>query len=375
MARNLKKDDDEDGGLDSLLDTMTNVVGILVLVLIVTQLGVSDALTEIAANSQASEDSIAEAQAQLAALSLEKEELAEQTTSLAGFDIDAERERLNRLKQKLEAQKRLLEDQSKQANEFSLNIERDRQAAAKNKKEIEDTKQKRQQLQTDIEKALELRAEIQAKLDRTPRRAAAPPKEVTIPNPRPAPEGSQQAIIICAGNRLYPVVLKPIRDDLVARSKNLIVQRRLNRDPEAGIDPEAFGELYSKLRYTKDPFFDVELFVAGKRWPQVRLKPKEGRGGSEEELRRSNSRIRTILAGLDPQKYWVRFYVLPDSFDVYLTARRVLADAGVLAGWEPQSENWVYTAGIGGGIELGPPRPPNPNPPPARPSKPANVID
>ena len=29
--------DEDDGGLDSLLDTMTNVVGILVLVLIVTQ--------------------------------------------------------------------------------------------------------------------------------------------------------------------------------------------------------------------------------------------------------------------------------------------------------------------------------------------------
>ena len=71
----------------------------------------------------------------------------------------------------------------------------------------------------------------------------------------------------------------------------------------------------------------------------------------------------------------MRFYVLPDSFDVYLTARRVLADAGVLAGWEPQPETWTYTAGIGGGIELGPPRPKNPNPPPAKPTKPANVID
>ena len=46
-----KTDDDEDGGLDSLLDTMTNVVGILVLVLIVTQLGVSEAITEITSNS------------------------------------------------------------------------------------------------------------------------------------------------------------------------------------------------------------------------------------------------------------------------------------------------------------------------------------
>ena len=39
---------DEGDGLDSLLDTMTNVVGILVLVLIATQLGVKDAVQRIA---------------------------------------------------------------------------------------------------------------------------------------------------------------------------------------------------------------------------------------------------------------------------------------------------------------------------------------
>lgn len=43
-----KSDDDDGGGLDSLLDTMTNVVGILVMVLIATQLGVKDAVSRIA---------------------------------------------------------------------------------------------------------------------------------------------------------------------------------------------------------------------------------------------------------------------------------------------------------------------------------------
>jgi len=38
MGRRPKEDDD--GSMDSLLDTMMNVVGILVLVLVVTQLGV-----------------------------------------------------------------------------------------------------------------------------------------------------------------------------------------------------------------------------------------------------------------------------------------------------------------------------------------------
>ena len=44
-----KRIEEEDVSLDSLLDTMTNVVAILVILLIVTQLGVSDAVKRIAA--------------------------------------------------------------------------------------------------------------------------------------------------------------------------------------------------------------------------------------------------------------------------------------------------------------------------------------
>ena len=48
MKRRPPSDDDGEGGLDSLLDTMTNVVGILVMVLIAAQLGVKDAVDRIA---------------------------------------------------------------------------------------------------------------------------------------------------------------------------------------------------------------------------------------------------------------------------------------------------------------------------------------
>ncbi|MBI1311175.1 hypothetical protein GC176_07695 [bacterium] len=371
-----KRDDDEDGGLDSLLDTMTNVVGILVLVLIVTQLGVSDALTEIKANSNVTQEDLNAAKQQLASLAQEKQQLAEQASSMVSFDIEAERERLRRLKETLDARKKLLADESKQANEFSLALQHDRETAAKNKKEIEETQEKRKELQTELEKSLDRRAELQALLDKTPRRSGpAPEKVVTIPNPRPAPEGARQVILVCAENRLYPLNLDEIRQDAELRSKQIITRQRLNLDPAKGIDPEKFETLYTKLRYPADDFFEVEYYVADKRWPRMKLIPKAGRGAAETELRRPQSRIRKLLAQLDPQKFYARFYVLPDSFDVYLTARQVMAEQNVLAGWEPESQNWIYTAGVGGGIELGPPRPPNPNPPPATPAKPANVID
>ena len=57
--------DEDDGGLDSLLDTMTNVVGILVLVLIVTQMSVAEVVTRITTENKVDEESVAELNQQL----------------------------------------------------------------------------------------------------------------------------------------------------------------------------------------------------------------------------------------------------------------------------------------------------------------------
>jgi hypothetical protein len=57
-----RSSDESEGGLDSLLDTMTNVVGILVIVLVVTQLGVGDAVRRITDAIQIDARQLAEAE-------------------------------------------------------------------------------------------------------------------------------------------------------------------------------------------------------------------------------------------------------------------------------------------------------------------------
>jgi hypothetical protein len=69
------KRDDEGGGLDSLLDTMTNVVGILVIVLVVTQLGVGDAVQRIVDSIQIDARKLAEAEKELEQKKLERDRL------------------------------------------------------------------------------------------------------------------------------------------------------------------------------------------------------------------------------------------------------------------------------------------------------------
>jgi hypothetical protein len=78
--------------------------------------------------------------------------------------------------------------------------------------------------------------------------------------------------------------------------------------------------------------------------------------------------------------FYIRFYVCADSFDIYVTTRRIVSDMGLLAGWDPQGATWRYTTHMGGSMRLGPlpkpaPKPKTPPGPAPKPKKPANVID
>ena len=125
-----------------------------------------------------------------------------------------------------------------------------------------------------------------------------------------------------------------------------------------------------------DKFFEVELYASGI-YPRLRFIPSDKSGASLREIRTPRSRFNKLLNTVDPRKYYARFFVLPDSYEVYLAAREVMNRKGVLAGWDPQAGNWQFTTHLGGSILFGPkPPPPKPNPnPPKTPPKPPNVID
>ena len=370
--------DEDDGGLDSLLDTMTNVVGILVLVLIVTQMSVAEVVTRITTENKVDEESVAELNQQL---EIERTELRDLEKILVNpIDIDEEklRQELQLNKDLLARKKELLAEKKKEKNEFAIKIQKDEDLAKKNQKMVADNEAKRKELETLISNSLEKKATLAAQLDKTPRVKAPADIKISIPNPRPAPPGSKQLMIICSGNRIYPVDIEAFRKDAELKAKTIVNRFNLNRDPAKGIDPEKFTQQYEKLKNPTD-YFDVEYYVQGNRWPRFRLIPRENRGAIGKELVNPRSRLRRWFNGVDFNKYYARFYVLPDSFDVYVLARRFFSNNKILAGWDPQTENWTLTSHVPGGIELGPPRPKPPPPPPgskppAKP-KPPNLID
>ncbi|MFK8114187.1 MAG: hypothetical protein AB8B91_18440 [Rubripirellula sp.] len=365
-------DDDDDGGLDSLLDTMTNVVGILVLVLIVTQMSISEVVSRITAENTIDEAELEKLSQQLEIKRAEVDELEQILVDPLDIDAEKQREELAKKKELLDRRKKELAKKKQEQNEFSMRMAEDRKLAEKNKQQIADTEAKRDELRTLITTSQERKEQLEAMLDKTPRVAAPADVQVSIPNPRPAPTGAKQFILVCADDRLHPVNVDYVRKDAEQKVKAIIARYSLDRDPAKGIDPAAFAKHYEKLK-EQDEFFNIEYFVERDRYPRIRFIPREGRGASSKEVANPRSRVRTkYLSQVDVSKYYARFYVLPDSYGVYMTSRRLFANAGMLAGWDPQSEGWQLTSWVPGGIELGPPRE---KPPPRPPQKPANLID
>lgn len=373
MARR-RPDDDDDGGLDSLLDTMTNVVGILVLVLIVTQMSVAEVVTRITTENKVDAETLAELAEELKSKEDEKDDLESVLVDPLAIDAEAQLAELERKKELLERRKKLLEEKEKQRNQFAMKIKEDREKAEANQKLIKDTKAKRVELQSLISTSLERRAELKAKLARTPKTEAPADIEVSIPNPRPPPKGAKQLVFICKGDSVFPVNADLYRETAEADAKQIITRFKLDRDPAAGIDPKRFDEYWQRKKQ-KDAYFDIEYFTQGERWPRIRIKPREGSGADSDAVATPRSQFRRGMATIDVTKAYGRFYVFPDSFGVYVSARRLCQGMGLLAGWEAVPDNWEYTSSIPGGIELGPPRPKNPRPLNSPPPKPQNLID
>ncbi|MCA9120785.1 MAG: hypothetical protein H6822_32405 [Planctomycetaceae bacterium] len=373
-----KSDDDDGGGLDSLLDTMTNVVGILVMVLIATQLGVKDAVSRIADSDIVDPAMVEAAREKLLLTKEQRDVVATQLSDLKPVDDSAIQVQLADLRRKLDETKTNLDQEKAIANQFALKIEEDTKKASEAKKKIEqmaDADAKRDALNAELVKALDEEAKLKAMLDDTPVQEVPPPKVVTLPDPRPAPEGAREVTFLCANNRVYPIAADDWRDTIRKKAEFIVGARRLDGGPAVGVNEEAFMKEFKKAnRRLTDDFFEVELYASGI-YPRLKFIPKESEGATEEEVLKPRSRFQKMLFVLDKSKYYARFIVLPDSYEVYLAARAMSDQAGLLSGWDPQGEGWQYTTHLGGSILFGPKPPPDPNAKPAPPAKPANVID
>ena len=120
---------EDEGSLDSLLDTMTNVVGILVIVLVVTQLGVGEAVKRIGksidvATLAAAEEKLIEVERENTRLTRVVSSAKDSAIQDPAAELEAVQRQLNQRLQDLEQAQRAADEQQAAAREAAAERER-----------------------------------------------------------------------------------------------------------------------------------------------------------------------------------------------------------------------------------------------------------
>jgi DNA repair exonuclease SbcCD ATPase subunit len=189
MARREAAQDED--SMDSLLDTMMNVVGILIIVLVVTQLGVGGAVERIGETIAVDPQMLAEAQKKLAELEKLRERLEAALLNTVPVDDQDYDKRLAELREQISLRQQQLDQLLVQQKTDEDEQTKAQAIAVAVTKQMDEDKGAREKLQKDITTAQDQEARLKAMLADTSPRGQAPPVQITLPNPRPAPDGAR----------------------------------------------------------------------------------------------------------------------------------------------------------------------------------------
>lgn len=343
---------------------MTNVVGILVILLTVTQLGVGDAVERISATDQVKPEALDKAKLELAEIEKLLEELALQREAFRDdIPVDAP-DQLKKLKQELidqEADVDVLLDKKEAQQAINKRI-RELQ------KQIEESEKKEQELRGKIDTGEEELASLNAQLSETPELSVVQPKVINLPDPRPAPKGATPLTYICREGRAFYVDVEPLRLRAQKIAAAMVDRYRLNGGPQAGVDGKRLTQLFNDQKL-KDRDTQLVMSVSG-RTPRITFKRIEDAGETLEQIQRPTSRYQQKMMRTNKTQNYLKFLVWPDSFEVYLEARKQASLRDLPAGWQGMTIGGEYTVSMGGPILCGPPPPPPPKPDPNKPQPP-----
>lgn len=393
MARRARKD--EERSMDSLMDAMTNVVGILLLILVVLSLDLTKKI----------EEKIAELKP------VSEQELVEMKASRT--------KTLDNLKALQSTFERATNDKidPKEAQQLALNL--------KNfEKENEELAEKTNDLQALLDKSKELKpvkddkqirnTEAVTELNKLEQLLAAKPeleevaaREITLPNPRAADDGAYIYYVACKNKKIYVIgepytLMTKMRDildknylDLAysgtelgnhtytipsqkkndnghnisikvpfqarnrrakealgymnsvsikpwdANEKRTIFKWVMGNNEDQQEDKKEFS--YLKMRFDQEKikkFFEANAgkgdftYVPKFQSDRVKLElqPNEN-GGIPVDKLSSSAFVEMVRQAKNSRRTIIYFYVAPDSFDAYLRARSYVDNQQVAAGW------------------------------------------
>ncbi|MFT4551217.1 MAG: hypothetical protein ACI8XO_004540 [Verrucomicrobiales bacterium] len=307
------------GNLDSLLDTMTNVVGILIIVIIVSQINVADAVKRI-------RDGLDPVSAeQMAQIEAERDQVAQQIEAVqSSVDRKVDPAEIEQLRQEeLALKKEIAEIAQAEAMVDGL-------------ADLFVDKQKQHEellvlIKTEEEGIVGMEQEIKRmELEKTPA------KKVRMPNPRDPYEDAKEVLFLCAGDRVilidYPGLLARTVKEIQA--KESLVGEMKGKTPYYR---QAETKKHVVARKVSSGGVSVSLNTYPDRpWAQFVMTPDlKGGGQSIIEGLKVNSPLRLQINRVKSDRNYIRFLVHPDAFETYLLARRIAEDIFIPVGWDP----------------------------------------
>lgn len=313
--------------MDSLMDTLTNVVGILIVILILAQVNAARSVKKIVSDLKpVSEQQLKEKKDALAeavkALQLEKDKVERRKIAPQATPAQMAEKKL---------QIAQLEKDIKARSVALLDMEVLQKKLTEQEKLLADRKK-------EMDTLLAKRDSLLALLQTTPIPTVQQSKVVRIPNSRPVPENANFQRFILAKGKIYHVDhesgIKQIMDDFT-RVKRDMEKERIQRAgrPTPIYDQE---KLVAYFANRKPNLKDMDAVVMPNRTSTrlyVQFKPKANGGKSIDEIAATNSAYQNLLRSFGGRTI-VWFHVMPDSFDLYLKARELSDSRNLSAGWE-----------------------------------------
>lgn len=376
MARKAKPHDEELPFV-ALMDTMTNVVGVLIIVLVMIGIGLAKSVKKVLSELPLVSE---EEHVKL------KEELAKIDTSRDPEEVAAETAKLQKELEK--ALEKVKEMETAQAKSPVVLEDLDKLL-----KQLDALKKERDQRKLTVGELLAEIDKLKIKLDTTPPYVPPPGIAIRLPNPKPMPDQAELQRVLVSEGKLYFLrekdFAKLIEDQLKEGNSDYTTRRETVKGPDGKVVMKkgSTGQPAPVKRLTFDPlkmanFFnranvgnrDVKVDVMQvPNSPNIQLTvlPRPTGGETVEQARKMSSGFRSQLHALKTNpKAVVWFHVCKDSIPAYLGARDLVDLDGIPVGWEMWDKP-TFTQRIAPEylVEYTPPPPPPP-PPPGTPPKP-----
>ncbi|WP_038166192.1 hypothetical protein [Verrucomicrobium sp. BvORR106] len=360
---------DEELPFVALMDTMTNVVGVLIIVLVMIGISLAQAVRKVLSDLPP----------------VTKEQLEELKKVVVK---DTPKEDPKKLEEEMKETQQALKKATEELKTMDLSTTKD---SAKHmdldelRKQLEERKKVRDTSKEDVDKLLAELDRLKKAIDTTPRYVPPPATVVKLPNPREIPENATVQRFIVTGGKVYYLndieFMKYIVQEIEKNQKSLVFGEVPVKDTFGNpVMEKVRGKDVPKMKTVFDqkkivqhfvnlrlPVRDlkVELVEApnAPRMP-MRLTPNPQGGESVEQFKNPASTYQRAVRKFKSEPNTVMwFYVFKDSVEAFLAARDYADTEGVPVVWELYGNPYYQRNVAEYEVNFTPPKPQPPPPP------------